>query len=204
MGIEIGWIFYAGIAAAVSTGFLLMALALNWATRPRERPGGASQANTDPTEVARQEFRARNGVRALLALEEGFGLTVLPNGVFGFTFTPAYEDSPVFRERRPHSFEVHKLRDGKAFLLGFASAGDAESIDNCPLEAHVSLHPQASECAPKLVCIPSSRIARYKDYRPGGSAGMEIMVVPPGLKGMGATPPSFRLERPIPAAPRAF
>jgi len=147
------------------------------------------------------EFRSRNAVRALHALEEGFGLAALPNGVYGFTFAPAYDDSPLFRDQAEYAFEVHKLRDGSAFLLGFLSAGDAELIDNCPQEAHVCLYARPVDCAPEPVCLPSSRIARYKDCPSGGAAAIEIMVVPPGLCCWGATPPSFRA---IPAASRAL
>jgi len=202
-----GWGAYLAIAAAVSTVFVLMASALQWTVRAsRERKANCAPG-LDPEEAMRSRYRIRHNVRAIRVLEEGFGLDKLPSGVFGFTFSPSYEDSPLFRERSPHSFEVHKLRDGQKFLLGFVSSADKAKIGHCGSEArseaHVFLHPHAETNATEVVCIPVSRVARFKDYRPEKSAGMEIMVVPAELSGRGATPPSFRLDPALPSAPPA-
>jgi hypothetical protein len=204
-----GWGAYLAIAAAVSTVFVLMASALQWTVRAsRERKANCALSVADSSEEAmRCRYRIRHDVRAIRVLEEGFGLDKLPSGVFGFTFSPSYEDSPLFRERSSHSFEVHKLRDGQKFLLGFVSSADKAKIGHCGSEArseaHVFLHPHAETNAAEIVCIPVSRVARFKDYRPEKSAGMEIMVVPAELSGRGATPPSFRLDPPLPSAPPA-
>jgi hypothetical protein len=203
-----GWVAYLAIAAAVSTVFVLMASALQWTVRASgERKANCALSGSDPEEAIRFRYRVRHNVRSIRVLEEGFGLDKLPNGVFGFTFSPSCEDSPLFRERSPHSFEVHKLRDGQRFLLGFVSSADKAKIGHCGSEvrseAHVFLHPHAETNAAEAVCIPVSRVARFKDYRPEKSAGMEIMVVPAELSGRGATPPSFRLDPPLPSAPPA-
>ena len=184
-----------GFSAALELLGWLGGWALSW-VRDRNK-----EAVTDPEELARRDARAEHGVRSLYPLEEGFGLDQLPNGIFGFTFSPGSADAVVFRRNRAEAFEIHKLGDGSTVLLGYVPPEVAATIQNVRKEQHVFVFPRVMGEASKLVCIPTSSVGRFKDYRPERAEGLEIMLVPPEYRGRGPTPPSFRLEDALPSAP---
>ena len=159
------------------------------------------KAVTDPEELARRSARAEHGVRSLYPLEEGFSLDRLPNGIFGFTFSPGRADAVVFRRNRAEAFEIHKLGDGSTVFLGYVAPDVASTIRHVRKEQHVFVFPRVMGQASKLVCIPTSSVGRFKDYRPERAEGLEIMLVPPEYRGRGPTPPSFRLEDALPSSP---
>ena len=78
-------------------------------------------ANT-PATVAQETLRQTHQVRLVSAAEEGSGVNALPGGVYGFTYSPALPNAPLFATRRYRSYETHKLASGEVLVIGFASA----------------------------------------------------------------------------------
>ena len=78
---------------------------------------------TNTPDTPEQEgLRAAHQVRIVSAQEEGTGIKQLPNGVYGFTYSPGLDSAPLFATRVFRSYEAHKLPSGEVTLIGFASA----------------------------------------------------------------------------------
>lgn len=113
----------------------------------------------DPVEPRRQAMRARHEVRPLTPLEDGFGLSKLPDGAFGFTALPATRDSPVLRSMQLGLFEIHRKPDGSIRIVGFTSAATADSLGAAHIRARLYREPATG--APVLVSVAMSSIMRH-------------------------------------------
>ncbi|HYI94557.1 MAG TPA: hypothetical protein VEX68_13505 [Bryobacteraceae bacterium] len=102
-----------------------------------------------------EQLRTEHNLRALASAEEGLGLGKLPVRVFGFSYAPATE-TPLFARKSYHSFEIHKLADGRAFLLAFVTAADSDRIRSHKEEVDVTVYPEPYEDARTLVRIHST------------------------------------------------
>jgi len=110
------------------------------------------------TAEAAAKLRAERGLRPLQAAEQGTSVRDLPPGVYGFTYSPAFEATPLFAQRSWRSFEFHKLADGTVAIVGYVTAADANIVnENGP--ARVTLYPDAWNDANQLVSIPLDRMA---------------------------------------------
>ena len=128
---------------------------------------GETGVNTNqeqqPAEAELELLRARHQVRPLSDPEEGFGIDRLPNGVYGFTYAPDKPSAPLFRNNPYHSFEMHKLPDGAAFIVGFVSLETAEKIDAGKEALHIDLFPEPQEGAQTLAAVPCSRVTHHRE-----------------------------------------
>ena len=127
-------------------------------------------------EEERASLRAKHRVRDLTDLEDGTGLHRLPNGVYGFTYAPGPKDTPLFRTFRPHTFEMHKLADGKVLLVGYVSGELATRIQSDREPVEVRLFPGPRGEANTLVSLPFARMIRYREFstRDGGAFEMSV------------------------------
>ena len=129
------------------------------AKRAAEKSNSESRTNESPVHQAtsREQLRNQYGLRAVDAREEGFGVSQLPERVYGFTYAPLGE-TPVFAKHAFQSFEVHKLPNGEATLLAFVTPPDASAIRDGQRELSVRLYPEAWDDATEMVAIPYSRL----------------------------------------------
>jgi hypothetical protein len=125
-----------------------------------------------------EALRQRNQVRIVDAAEEGSGVNVLPNGVFGFTYSPALPNAPLFAARRYRSYETHKTSAGDVFVIGFASAEDATRLQSSLEDVTILIQPQAEENRTTLVEIPYSRIRHHRQYAAPNQHGFTVTVTP--------------------------
>jgi hypothetical protein len=123
-----------------------------------------------------EQLRATRGLRALETGEEGTAAEKQPNGVYGFTYSPA-EAVPLFTKKTWHSFEVHKLADGTLHLVGFATAKEAEIV-RTGAPAEITLFPDPWETATEVISVPLSRAIPSKKgpSREGGN-GLKLAFV---------------------------
>jgi len=123
-----------------------------------------------------EQLRATRALRALESAEEGFAAEHLPNGVYGFTYSPA-EAVPLFTKKTWHSYEVHKLADGTLHLVGFVNAKEAEIVRHSS-PAEITLFPDPWEDAKELVSVPLARAIPSKKgpSREGGN-GLKLALV---------------------------
>ena len=112
--------------------------------------------------------------------EEGTGLSQLPGGVYGFTYSPGLASAPLFADRRYRTFETHKLSSGEAFVIGFATRQDAAKIASATEEITLQVQPQPEEGCDTLVSIPYSRIRQHRQYAAPNQDGFTVTVRPAG------------------------
>jgi hypothetical protein len=134
---------------------------------------------TDLVATGDQEaLRNEHQVRLVTAAEEGSGVNSLPGGVFGFTYSPALPNAPLFAAPRFRSYETHKLVSGEVYVIGFATAEDAHRIAVSAEEATILIQPHPEERATVLVKIPYSRIRHHRQYAAPNQHGFTVTVTP--------------------------
>jgi len=100
-----------------------------------------------------EQIRARHSVRELTPEEEGSAIEKLPNGVYGFTYSPGQDQVPVFAHKSYHSFEIHKLSDGSQHILGYVKAGEAAALQSGQPNLEIMLYPDAWKDSNQLVTV---------------------------------------------------
>ena len=110
------------------------------------------------TAEAAAKLRAERRLRPLRTPELGCSVRDLPAGVYGFTYSPAFEASPLFAQQSWRSFEFHKLADGSIAMVGYVSAEDARLLRES-VAGRVTLYPDPWQDANELVSIPLERMA---------------------------------------------
>ena len=133
---------------------------------------------TDMTATGGQQgLRTAHRVRLVNEQEEGSGVNVLPEGVYGFTYSPALPNAPLFAVPRYRSYETHKT-NGDTFVVGFATADDAERLASSIEDVTIRIQPQQEDGCDILVTIPYSRIRRHRQYAAPNQHGFTVTVMP--------------------------
>ncbi|HEY3093846.1 MAG TPA: hypothetical protein VGJ52_12140 [Vicinamibacterales bacterium] len=133
-------------------------------------------ANT-PATLDQQALRGTHDVRVVSPAEEGMGVNSLPGGVYGFTYSPALPNAPLFAERRFRSYETHKLADGEVFVVGFADVETASALEANGGEQTLVIQPEPDATANVLVKVPYSRIRHHRQYAAPNQHGFTVTVV---------------------------
>jgi hypothetical protein len=133
----------------------------------------------DNTATPDQELlREAHQVRIVSDDEEGNGVSALPGGVYGFTYSPGLHNAPLFAVRRYRSYETHKLPGGDVFIVGFAKADVARELSTASQEMTLQLHPQPEGEYQTLMTIPYSRIRHHRQYSAPNQDGFTVTVIP--------------------------
>lgn len=136
---------------------------------------------SDTKATADQEtLRVVHQVRLVNDGEEGSGVNVLPNGTYGFTYSPGLPNAPLFAVRRYRSFETHKLASGDVFVIGFVTREAAAALSSTLTDVTVQLQPEPEGSADVLVTIPYSRIRQHRQYAAPNQHGFPVSVKPVG------------------------
>ena len=136
--------------------------------------GKVVYANT-PTRADQETLRESGGVRLVTEQEEGAGVNILPDGVYGYTYSPGLLNAPLFATRRYRSFEIHKVA-GEVFIVGFVTADASRELSSAPGEVTLQLLPEPSPEAAVLVKIPYSRIHTHRQYAAPNQQGFTVTV----------------------------
>ncbi|HKC55179.1 MAG TPA: hypothetical protein VKC35_03610 [Vicinamibacterales bacterium] len=134
-----------------------------------------SYANT-PATLDQEALRVTHGVRIVSAAEEGTGVNSLPGGVYGFTYSPALPNAPLFAERRFRSYETHKVVSGEVFVIGFADVASAAALESNGGEQTLVLQPEPDAAANVLVKIPYSRMRHHRQHAAPNQHGFTVTV----------------------------
>ena len=134
-------------------------------------------ANT-PSTVDQQTLRATHDVRVVSAAEEGMGVNALPGGVYGFTYSPALPNAPLFAERRFRSYETHKLANGEIYVVGFADVETAAALESTADQRSIQIQPEPDATANVLVQVPYSRIHQHRQYAAPNQHGFTVTITP--------------------------
>jgi hypothetical protein len=133
-------------------------------------------ANTQST-ADQESLRAEHKLRLVTEAEEGTGVDALPAGVYGFTYSPALPNAPLFAGRRFRSFETHKLASGEVRIVGFASPEAAAAL-SAQEEAEIQLQPEPEPGADVLVIVPYTRIRHHRQYAVRTDHGIALKIGP--------------------------
>jgi hypothetical protein len=125
-----------------------------------------------------EALRQQHQVRLVEGSEEGSGVNILPNGVFGFTYSPALPNAPLFAARRYRAYETHKTSAGEVFVLGFATPEDAARLTSANEDVTMRIQPQPEDGCTVLVKIPYSRIRQHRQYAAPNQHGFTFTVKP--------------------------
>ena len=90
--------------------------------------------------------------------EAGAGIAQLPNGIYGFSFSPQQE-APLFEKKMFRNFEVHKLADGAVHIIGFVTEKEYEQFSLSNERAELKLYPDPYAESVKAVSVPVDRAA---------------------------------------------
>jgi hypothetical protein len=131
-----------------------------------------------PATLDQEALRVEHGVRLVAPDEEGSGVNNLPGGVYGFTYSPALTNAPLFAARRFRSYETHKLAAGEVYVIGFATTDDAARLVSANEDATIRIQPQPEDEATTLVRIPYSRIRHHRQYAAPNQHGFTVTVRP--------------------------
>jgi hypothetical protein len=134
-------------------------------------------ANT-PSTIDQQSLRTAHGVRLVTAAEEGTGVNALPAGVYGFTYSPALPNAPLFGERRFRTYETHKVANGEIYVIGFANVETAAAVASASEEQTVQIQPEPDDRANVLVKVPYSRIRQHRQHAAPNQHGFTVTITP--------------------------
>ena len=129
-----------------------------------------------PATAGQEALRAANGVRLVSSVEEGTGVNALPSGVYGFTYSPALPNAPLFAVRRFRSYETHKLANGEIFVIGFATADAAVRLKSEGEEITAQIQPEPDGESTVLVAIPYARVRHHRGYAAPNEHGFTVTV----------------------------
>jgi hypothetical protein len=126
---------------------------------------------------AREALRRQHGVRLVEPAEEGSSIQQLPDGVYGFTHSPAIA-APLFRTFRYRAFEMHRV-GGEALIVAYVAPAEAERLRAATGAIGLTVHHDREGDADTLIVIPYSRIARHRQYSVRNTEGLELELLPP-------------------------
>lgn len=127
--------------------------------------------------AAQETLRGKHGVRIVADVEEGTGLNALPDGVYGYTYSPGLPNAPLFAVRRFRSYETHKVA-GDAFIIGFVTDDLARELDTAETELSLQVQPDPDQDSDTLVAVPYSRIRHHRQYAAPNQHGFSVTVAP--------------------------
>lgn len=107
-------------------------------------------------------LRQRKALKLVAEDKEGTPLAALPDNIYGFTFSPVNESTPLFTKRQFQSFEVHKLTEGVVHLLGFLTEKESVTFFEGKEALECHLYPEPRAESTRLVEVPLERIAKVR------------------------------------------
>jgi hypothetical protein len=138
---------------------------------------------TTTTEQSREALRREHDVQLVSPEQEGCAAESLPDGVYGFTSSPALA-SPLFANHRYRNFEIHRLASGVTAVIGFVTAAEAQRLADWHGEPiAIRLHPDAEADATTIVSLPYDRIVQHRQYSLRNAAAIELQVRPRDVVG---------------------
>ena len=116
-----------------------------------------------PGEEFREKLRQLHGVRLVQGDEDGLGVHRQPEGVYGFTYSPAIKDTPLFSRRGQFTFEVLKIKGGEVLLTGFVTPAHAALVRD-GRAGDIELFPVPRDAAAELAALPMSLVGHAREH----------------------------------------
>jgi len=113
-------------------------------------------------ELELEALRQTNALKLITADQEGISLSALPNGIYGYTYSPAGEETPLFTQKTFQCYEIHKLHDGSVRLIGYVTPSEHQQIEAGIDPLEFNLYPAPYGESSRIIAIPLARLARAK------------------------------------------
>lgn len=126
----------------------------------------------------RQSFRDRVKLRLVTDKEDGLPLDRLPEGVYGFSTSPATDELPLFHKPIFRCFELHKLAGGQVCWIGYVTEKEYNDFQTGAEPMTLDLYPDPYEQSNKLVSIPFGRVDRRKPPTRDAGNSMKMEIAP--------------------------
>jgi hypothetical protein len=134
---------------------------------------------SDIKATADQEaLRVVHQVSLVAEKDEGTGVNALPNGTYGFTYSPGLVNAPLFAVRRYRSFETHRLPSGEVFVIGFVTRDAYGQMTSSTADVTIQVQPEPDGDVTTLVAIPYSRIKQHRQYAAPNQHGFAVTLKP--------------------------
>jgi hypothetical protein len=131
-----------------------------------------------PATLDQERLRVSHGVRIVNLVEEGTGVNSLPEGTYGFTYSPALPNAPLFAQRHFRSYETHKVAGGEVFIIGFVTPEMSLAMSSAREDVTITLQPQPDSDSTTLVAVPYSRIRQHRQYASPNQHGFVVTLLP--------------------------
>ncbi|MFN0171268.1 MAG: hypothetical protein ACKV22_33045 [Bryobacteraceae bacterium] len=129
------------------------------------------------SERQREVIRRNHNLTLVSEKDDGAGIHRLPEGVFGFTYSPGLSDSPVFRKSGLRAFEMHK-HSGDEFIVGFASPEGAGKVTSAPEPFEIDVYPGPEGDNNAIVEVPASRMLHLRPHSQREFGALRIRMAP--------------------------
>ena len=121
----------------------------------------ASNATSAPS-GEREKLRSDRRLRLIRDDEAGLSYDLAPEGIYGFTYSPATDGVPIFNKHTYQCFEVHKLEGGSLHYIGYMTEEEADSLNAATEPVDLRLYPEPYEKVQRFVSVPKDRIIRMR------------------------------------------
>jgi len=103
---------------------------------------------------------------------------MLPENIYGFTYSPLNESTPLFAKSTKQAFEVHKLTQGDVHLIGYLTPEESEKflIGREAMDVHI--FPEPYETSTVMVEIPLERVVKSKQLSRSEGNYMPLVIDP--------------------------
>ena len=125
-----------------------------------------------------EQLRVAHQVRLVTDPEEGTGVNALPNGTYGFTYSPGLPNAPLFAVQRYRGYEIHRLASGEIFIIGFVTRDASDQMTSSAGDVTVQVQPEPEGTAETLVVVPYSRISHHRQYAAPNQHGFAVTLKP--------------------------
>ena len=111
---------------------------------------------------ARENIRSQHGVKVVDAVQAGESAQKLPAGLYGFTYTPFGNETPLFANPSALSYEVHTLDAGQIHAICFATPETAALVASGKETDFIEVFPEIADQANVAISLPVSRMESAK------------------------------------------
>jgi len=132
-------------------------------------------------ELELQALRQTNALSLITPDQEGIGLAGLPNGIYGYTYSPAGGETPLFSQKTFQAFEIHKLHDGDVRVLGYVTADEHAQIEGSHDALEFNLYPAPHGESSRIIAVSLSRVVKAKAPSRSDGNYIRMDINPAGL-----------------------
>ena len=131
-------------------------------TSPQTLSGGFATTAAMYDTPIRESARTKNGVKLIPINLEGELISALKEAYYGYCYSPVSRETGLFAKPAFLGFEVHRIPNGDAVIVGFANADAVKAMEAGTQSMSLDLYPVETNEATEFVQVLRSRITNSK------------------------------------------